>query len=278
MKRQVRLTMIGGKNVGKTCYLHGMYSVMRRGISNFFLHTPDVNDDNHLMRNWDALSRRGDRLWPVPTSEQLVRYHFAFKRGLSRTMMDFDWCDYRGGALMEDSDTAAELISEINQSDCLLFCVDGNELKTPVQDRLYDVDNQLCISRAKVLLDGLPRRVPIVVIITKHDLCRNRLRDDVMKDVELLFDAWLTRGEGWDVMICPVTLGTGLAEDISGAPISPRNVHLPLIYSVFSILIDGLVEAERESRRLRDARTSSEKRIRALSGNFVSEMFNRTEI
>ena len=55
-------------------------------------------------------------------------------------------------------------------------------------------------------------------------------------------------------------------------------MHLPLIYSVFSILIDGLVEAERESRRLRDARTSSEKRIRALSGNFVSEMFNRPEI
>ena len=73
MKKQVRLTMIGGKNVGKTCYLHGMYSVMRRGISNFFLHTPDVNVDNHLMRNWEALSRRADRLWPVPTSEQIVR-------------------------------------------------------------------------------------------------------------------------------------------------------------------------------------------------------------
>lgn len=278
MKREVKVTMIGGKNVGKTCYLHGMYAVMRRGENNFFLHTPDANVDNLLMRNWAALSKRGDRKWPLPTSEELVRYNFSFKRGLSRTIMDFDWIDYRGGALMEDTDTSEELINELNQSNCLFFCVDGAELRTPIADRLYEVDNQLCISRAKVLLDGLPRRVPIVVLITKHDMCRNRLRDDVMKDVELLFDAWLAKGEGWDVMICPVTLGTGLAEDPTSAPISPRNLHLPLIYSVFSMQVDNLVEADRESRRLKEARTASERRIRALSSGFFSSMMNKSEI
>ncbi len=278
MKKNLKVSIIGGKASGKTCFLLGMYAVMRRGMNNFFLHCADSNDDERLMKTWSLLTRTGDRKWPAPTTEDLAHYHFTFKSGLTRTLAEFEWIDYRGSLMHETNDASAQLAAEFKQSDCIFFCVDGNELKSPVGDRLFEVDNTLCISRAKVLLDGLQRRVPIVVIVTKHDICNSRMKNDLMKDVELLFDAWLAKGEGWDVMICPVTLGVDLSDEMQDAPINPRSMHLPLIYAIFSMQVESLMAIERDVKRLRDARGACEQRISTLASNFISEMLNRQQI
>lgn len=278
MKKNLKVSIIGGKASGKTCFLMGMYAVMRRGMNNFFLHCADTNDDERLMKSWSLLTRTGDRKWPAPTTEDLARYHFTFKSGLTRTLAEFEWIDYRGSLLHETSDASAQLVAEFNQSDCIFFCADGNELRSPVGDRLFDVDNALCISRAKVLLDGLQKRVPIVVIVTKNDICNSRMKNDLTKDIELLFDAWLAKGEGWGVMICPVTLGVDLNEEMQDAPVNPRSMHLPLIYAIFSMQVESLMAVERDIRRLRESRMACEQRIGALGTNFLSEFLNRQQI
>ncbi|MBW3543007.1 MAG: hypothetical protein KY476_22325 [Planctomycetes bacterium] len=279
MKQRVKVTMVGGKNVGKTCFLHGMYYVMRRGVNNFFLHAHDADSDNRLMRGWSALNRRGeDRRWPVPTHEDITRYDFSFKIGMHRTLMDFEWVDYRGGALEEDTASSQELIDHLNESDCLFFCLDGSELRTPVAERLYDVDSRLCISRAKVLLDGMSRRVPVAVLITKHDCCRHRAKDELMADIRLLFDAWLVPGEGWDVLICPVTLGRQLAEDINGGQIDPKNLHVPLVYSTFSLVVEGLVDHETKARMAAENQEVAERRIQESRGGFLTNLLKKSDI
>ncbi|MDA1014417.1 MAG: GTPase domain-containing protein [Planctomycetota bacterium] len=279
MKQSVKITMVGGKNVGKTSFLHGMYMVMRRGVNNFFLHTADGDADNRLTTAWEALNKSGEeRKWPVPTSDTLTRYEFNFRAGLNRTLMSFEWVDYRGGALLEDQHTAQDLIEQLNTSDCLFFCLDGSELRSPVRDRVFEVDNRMCITRAKILLDRLARRVPIVVLITKHDLCRHRLKDDLMADIRLLFDAWLVPGQGWDVLICPVTLGSDLAEDVQGGRIDPKNLHVPLIYAMFSIMVEGLVEQKRKKKAADDAVAQAHQKVSGLSGGFMSRMFKGGQI
>lgn len=278
MKRNVKVSVIGGKSAGKTCFLHAAYAVLRRGLNNFFLHASDLNEDNRLMKSWNTLSKSGDHKWPPSTPEDLLLYHFTFKRGLTRTLLDFEWTDYRGSILQETSDAASQLIGQFHQSDVIFFCVDGAELSSPVSERLFEIDNTLGISRAKVMLDGLQKRVPIVVVITKCDLCKNRYQNELIRDAEILFDAWLTKGEGWDVMICPITLGMELDESFHDAPISPKNVHLPLIYSIFSMQIEVMMEIDRELKKLRDARTQAEKKIQQLSSGFFAEMVNRPQI
>lgn len=279
MKSRIKITMVGGKNVGKTCFLHGMYYVMRRGVNNFFLHT-DTDADTRLMRGWAAMNKRGkERRWPVPTSDDITHYNFSFKRGLNNTLMEFEWVDYRGGALMEGAKTSEELINHLNNSDCLFFCLDGSELETPVAgERLYDVDNRMCISRAKVLLDRLPRRVPIAVLITKHDLCRHRLKDDLMADIRLLFDAWLVPGEGWDVLFCPVTLGRQLADDIAGGQLNPKNMHVPLVYAIFSIVLEDMVEKESKVRTAFEGQQAADRSASELGGRFLGGMLKKNEI
>lgn len=279
MKTKIKVTMIGGKNVGKTCFLHGLYYVMRRGVNNFFLHTNDRDADNRLMRGWAMLNKQGEeRRWPVPTSDDIARYNFSFKLGMNRTLMDFEWIDYRGGALLEETSSSQALVDQLNQSDCLLFCLDGSELQTPVGPRIFEVDAKMCISRAKVLLDRLSRRVPIAVLITKHDLCRHRLKHELMADIKLLFDAWLVEGEGWDVLICPVTLGRELADDLQGGRVSPKNLHIPLIYSIFSIMVDGLVEREGKAASYSQFRQESEASLQNLSKGFLSSLLKRKNL
>lgn len=279
MRNRIKITMIGGKGVGKTCFTLGMYAVMRRGVHNFFLHTPDANDDNRLMRAWSALLKEGaERQWPVPTSASIERYEFQFKRGLNRTLMDFEWIDYRGGALLDESTNAQELNEQLVDSDCLFFCVDGGLLAEPVGNRVYQLDDEMCISRAKVLLDKLPKKVPIVILITKHDLCRQRKKDALLHDIKKLFDAWLVPGENWDVMVCPVTLGGDLATDLNSGPINPRNMYLPLVYGVFELLLERLVQKERERKEKRDSFTKVKRRMKELSSNFLLEFWNKSEI
>lgn len=276
---QVKVTMIGGKNVGKTCFMLGMYAVMRRGIHNFFLHTTDIDDDSRLIQGWTSLTRRGnERKWPVPTNVALKRYEFAFKRGMGRNLMSFEWVDYRGGALFEERESAQDLIDQLVTSDCLFFCLDGGELREPVADRMLEVDHRMCISRAKILLEDLPHRVPIVVLVTKHDLCGNRPQSEVMEDIHRLFDAWLVPGEGWEVMICPVTLGSELAADRENGTVDPLNLHLPLIYAIFSLTVTRMVNQERQQKTLRASQQAMDNRIRDLGSNVLLELWNQKEI
>ena len=77
---------------------------------------------------------------------------------------------------------------------------------------------------------------PIAIVITKYDLCHHRNRDEIIADVKKLFQALFTPNSGWLVMICPVSLGRDLCDDPDNASIVPVNVHLPVVFAVYSQL------------------------------------------
>ncbi|MGL5834911.1 MAG: hypothetical protein ACRC1Z_17015, partial [Waterburya sp.] len=77
---------------------------------------------------------------------------------------------------------------------------------------------------------------PVAIIITKYDLCHHREREAIIADVKKLFQALFTPNSGWLVMICPVSLGRDLGDDPDNAKIVPVNVHLPVVFAVYSQL------------------------------------------
>jgi hypothetical protein len=89
---------------------------------------------------------------------------------------------------------------------------------------------------------------PIAIVITKYDLCQHREKQEVIEDIKKLFQALFTPDSGWLVMICPVSLGTELSNDLDNGSIVPVNVHLPIVFAVYSqIRVYGIKLQERRT-------------------------------
>lgn len=67
-----KVTVIGFKASGKTCYLAGMYDTMSYGIKNFSLIEADSDQDYYLQTLWENISDGNKRNWPVPNDEKEV--------------------------------------------------------------------------------------------------------------------------------------------------------------------------------------------------------------
>src|SRR4051812_40320997 len=98
MAAPIKLTMLGGTRTGKTCYLVGMYGMMRRGTDGFTFAAVDMDEDLLLAQQWKTMrTTTGDKRWPPPTTET-KEHEFDFCYGY-KPFRRFSWHDYRGGAL-----------------------------------------------------------------------------------------------------------------------------------------------------------------------------------
>src|SRR5215210_4879680 len=136
--------MLGAKGAGKTCFMLGMYSVMRLGVNGFTFAARDASDDEdldlELSRKWSKLKKEGPDRWPLPTDKRDF-YPFDLRYGFSTKVMSFDWIDYPGGALEsspKDEDVVT-LKKHLRESSSIFLCVSGEYLKegTPL-DTLYE--------------------------------------------------------------------------------------------------------------------------------------------
>ena len=158
--------------------------------------------------------------------------------------MGFEWIDYRGLALNDRSgeQDVQELSQYLIASECVFLTISGEYLQysvvpTTVRDVKSDRMNQFLqqyISRNHQPTAEKP--FPIVIIITKYDLCKHRDKEEVIEDVKKLFQALFTPDSGWLVMICPVSLGKELESDVENGVIIPVNVHLPIVFAVYAQL------------------------------------------
>lgn len=241
---EIKITMLGTTGAGKTSYLLGMYALMQTGIQGFTLAAKDMDLDLELIQRWEKMiSLQGENRWPTPNAAAMEYYSFDFSYGF-HPLMGFQWLDYRGLALSDRSteQDVADLVEYLQTSACLFLCISGEYLTselTPktVREIKSDRMNQFVQQYVSSSQQPNPQQpFPVAIVITKYDLCHHREREEIIADVKKLFQALFTPNSGWLVMICPVSLGRDLCNEPDSARIIPVNVHLPIVFAVYSQL------------------------------------------
>jgi hypothetical protein len=285
---EIKITMLGTTGAGKTSYLLGMYAVMQTGIQGFTLAAKDMDLDLELIQRWEKLiSLKGEDRWPTPNAAAMEYYGFDFSYGF-RPLMGFEWLDYRGLALSDRSteQDVADLVQYLQTSACLFLCISGEYLTgelTPntVREIKSDRMNQFVqqyVSNNKQPNSQQP--FPVAIIITKYDLCHHREREAIIADVKKLFQALFTPNSGWLVMICPVSLGRDLGDDPDNAQIVPVNVHLPVVFAVYSQLRNyGLKLKSDRDRQISEVEAARQKNtlFQIIKANQLKEQTTQLE-
>lgn len=243
MHGNIKIAMLGTSGAGKTCYMVGMYAMMEYGYHGFTLSTQNPDDGLILNRRWDQMvDRRDEKRWPPPTGEAETKdYKFNFNFGL-KPIMKFEWMDYRGGALSDDStnEDVQELLRQVEECSCLFLCVSGEYLQ---QKAGWVSASKIKANRMNALLTKIAERLqvsesrpfPVSIVITKFDLCKERSKEDIIEDVKILFQGLFTPASGWLVSIFPVSLlGRGSIDDTNKAEIDPVNLHYPVAFAVYA--------------------------------------------
>lgn len=276
MATDMKITMLGASGAGKTCFMVGMYAVMREGVRGFTF-TADPDLDLELSRRWEQLLEvEGADRWPAPNDNKPILYPFNFEYGFGK-LAGFEWLDYRGGAL-DDRGTAADvqaLKSHLKESSSVFLCVSGEHLIASAANRQSLVRGKARVSRMNQYLSELARervdRPSVSIVITKYDRCAERDRKQVIAEIREMFNPLFAPESGWLVMICPVSLGMDLAEDLDGGSIDPTNIHLPVTFSVYSSFM-------RQVEQLRGSQRTKQEELAALNGGWWSRLVNQGQI
>jgi hypothetical protein len=285
---EIKITMLGTTGAGKTSYLLGMYAVMQTGIQGFTLAAKDMDLDLELIQRWEKLiSLKGEDRWPAPNAAAMEYYGFDFSYGF-RPLMGFEWLDYRGLALSDRSteQDVADLVQYLQASACLFLCISGEHLTselTPNTVREIKSDRMNQFVQQYVSNNKQPNSqepFPVAIIITKYDLCHHREREAIIADVKKLFQALFTPNSGWLVMICPVSLGRDLRDDLDNAKIVPVNVHLPVVFAVYSQLRNyGLKLKSDRDRQVLEVEAAKQKNplLQIIKANQIKEQTTQLE-
>ena len=254
----IKITVLGTTGAGKTSYLLGMYAQMQTGIQGFTLAAKDMDVDLELTERWEKLiSVTGEDRWPTPNAATMEYYGFDFSYGF-RPLIGFEWLDYRGLALSDRSteQDVIDLVQYLSTSQCLFLCISGEHLVDPitpstVREIKSDRMNQFIQQHISVNKNPTNQNpFPVAIVITKYDLCHHRDRDEIVADVQKLFQALFTPNSGWLTMICPVSLGKELCNDLDKGNIDPVNVHLPVVFAVYAQLRASGIKLKEQRDRL----------------------------
>ena len=246
-----KVTVIGFKASGKTCYLAGMYDTMSYGIKNFSLIESDADQDYYLQTLWKNISDGDKRNWPALTDDKRS-YSFALCHSFDK-IIEFEWLDYPGAALLDPGyGLIDEIKNQLVQSSCLLLLVNGesfaveadnvSEYKKKVRQNLKRNHDLVAIQKlSQIGRDGVTLP-PIAIIVSKSDLIEDKWIDYIGEIIRENFEA--VYGENGEdrriVMVTAVTLG----EDIeNGGDADPENIEQPIAYAVLSILCKYVEQA-----------------------------------
>lgn len=235
--------MLGHSSAGKTTYMAALYYRMSNGLydykmrydswANYFFKHYEKNNYNYTIdeseqegKDLDKISRNVSKgIYPPATA---IRQEYVFKMQYKYyNEIEFNWFDYRGGALMErssQSSDSSELISKIKNSDALIVFLDGTKLEgdssrneREFRRLIYLIKN--AISSVSVKKDYY---YPISFVITKDDLCNDVLNSDGFNYF-------------WDNILSDISQSNKVAGLITWATVNKEhiyNVHWPLLFSI----------------------------------------------
>ncbi|CAD5990457.1 hypothetical protein PCC9214_05801 [Planktothrix tepida] len=239
----IKITMLGASGSGKTSYMVSMYSAMQTGVNGFTLTAKDMDVDLKLTALWEKLvDVKGADRWPQSTYTGVKNYAFELNYGF-HPIMGFEWLDY-GGDAMSDRSTEQDvqkLVEHTLKSSCLFLCISGEHLSKKAD---WTTVRQIQSNRMSLFIQKIGDQLkptikqpfPVAIIITKYDLCNHRFKRGIIEDVKQIFQPFFTPDSSWLTMICPVSLGKTLVKDTEYSTIEPVNVHLPIIFAIYSVL------------------------------------------
>jgi GTPase SAR1 family protein len=244
-----KITMLGDISSGKTCYMLGMYAAMSNNRHGFSMITTDIDKNSELNSLWENLVREtGPDRWPLGT-DQALTYAFEFCYAY-KSIAKFEWLDYRGSAMSDQSEAqdVKKLRDYISESSCLFLCISGEHLREKVTS--VNLANVLINTKANIMgghlaylsqtLKAKRKYFPIVITLNKYD-CIDRPQEELIEDVKQLFPPLFAENSDWLVMICPTSLGRELAQDKNSGRIEPKNLDLPVVFALFSILRESFL-------------------------------------
>ncbi|MEB3218517.1 MAG: hypothetical protein VKN72_20090 [Nostocales cyanobacterium 94392] len=257
MSHDFKIVMLGTSGAGKTCYMLGMYAVMQIGFHGFTITAKDYDQDNELSNKWQALIEgEGESRWPAGT-DQPHFYRFNLNYG-ARPMIEFEWLDYRGGAMSDQkTENDVQILRDyLKSSSCIFLCISGEYLKE--RDNLGNAVLQAKVGRMNQFLVDLNQEInpsddkpfPIVIILTKYDECKHRQRQELYEDIQKILSSLFTRKSGWLVTICPVSI-------FNGKQIAPQNVHHPLFFGIYSNLRQYSLQKNQSSQNHQSTQSKS---------------------
>lgn len=282
--KETNITMIGGPETGKTCYLYAMADQMTFGVHGFRFNAKDYNIACSLDDCWSMILNDGK--WPKQTNEN-QRIEFECRYG-TKMLASFNWFDYRGGLATEgklDSSNPVmkEFMEILNRSTCLLILVSAEDIKGILNGHKKP---ESLFKRYKHLMDMYIQEhdpIPIAFVITKGDLLDE---GEFERGVELLKSTYYQEyfitdpcGDGWLITFVVVGLGAeklGKTRDgmVTGK-IAPFNVHLPVLFAVRCSLVNELMEAQAEVNGLLKAQADKKRVLeKENSRSFLSRVWN----
>lgn len=240
----MNIVMLGHSGAGKTTYMSALYHIMTNGIydfkmlydnwTNYYYKHYTCGNYNYTL---DEATKEGEELervsqnvsngiYPPATA---IKQEYVFKMGYKGyNAIEFNWFDYRGGALMERENQSADtasLMAKIKSSDALIVFIDGTKLEDSqlqyereFKRLIYLIKNAI----SKISVEG-GTYYPISFVITKDDLCNNAL-DSV--GFEYL----------WDNILKDIAHSKNIAGLITWVTINKDhiyNVHWPLFFSIY---------------------------------------------
>ncbi|MFE6871511.1 hypothetical protein ACFVFS_33790 [Kitasatospora sp. NPDC057692] len=290
------LTLLGASGSGKTAYLHGMYNRLSSGVQGYYLYTTDPDLDLDLAEDWARLRRTGTM--PKATSEEPISYEFVFRRGM-RDLMTIDCVDFRGNAALDRRGAAADvaqLEERLMRSDSIILALDSEHvaewIKHGAPGNLDRDDDPMEISRfsraiSRVFSSRLAEGDPVpgvTVLLTKADLLAERTGLRAAEALQMAGRNFPNLvpvlagddAEGVTVALCAVQLGNfGAAAQatVDASRIAPKNLHLPIIFSLRHYLSEGIVRNRQEMDRLAGGLDASRGELAALSQGLFGGFF-----
>jgi hypothetical protein len=287
----LKLTMLGAADSGKTTFMLGMYNTLAVGMHNYFIFTEDPDQDVELREIWENLLDNG--VLPQATRVNENKYYrFVFNHGFT-PLLSIDWMDYRGGAVGARSTEAqdvAVLHKRLAESDSIYLVLDGQKLAPWLngEKALTAVQQNMGLGRVSALVNqavhdrtgrGLP--VPsLVVIITKADLLRgpgrtlraalDRVVDDALEQL-----VPITFNQDVSALVCPVKVGnfgvrTSADMSVRVSDVDPVGLHRPMIFSLMHYLTEGQGAWEIKQADYSSSRSAAQQQLAALNQGFMS--------
>lgn len=251
-----KITILGTSGAGKTCYLLGMYHKMCMGLKSFYLKADDDTDVD-LKTKYEKLkdSKLGVNRFPAGTDAN-SEYTFMLQYGFEN-VMPFEWIDYAGGNLVSktvgDLDAYNKIKDNINDSTCLLICVDGELLRGNDKEEKIERVKENCVAPMHSFFADYfnenNRLPPTAIVLTKYDVCQKETSvEEIGEIMQEAFDDFFTSRSDIEriIAVIPVSLGANISENNYSGSLKPINIQLPIFMGISSALFDLMKRYQKE--------------------------------
>lgn len=241
----MRIVMLGHSGVGKTTYMAAVYGELQSPHGGFFLRAEDPDDHRRFL---DIADRISVGEYPAGT-DQRETYRFIL-RHRTQDVFSFDWADYRGGALMEQSvtDETRKVREDLVRADGVVIFCDSRKLQRgqSTAKEMGRLSQLLGSSLASVDKD-----LPVVIVLTKRD-CVKQIDERITQWIDPIVEC-LRGSDRLKGAVVPVACGP-----------EASDVPLPLLF----VLCHGIQRKARQLHELVSQHTENAQRLTAKGATF----------